>query len=60
MFGTYKFNVDNTLYFSKHEPSTEREEWLKIHSIFDIRIMDNNKIEYRDKEGTTWQELPAL
>jgi sterol desaturase/sphingolipid hydroxylase (fatty acid hydroxylase superfamily) len=60
IFGTYKSNVDNTLYFSKNMPSSEREEWLKTHCIFDIRITNNNTIEYQDKGATEWHKLPAL
>ena len=60
IFGTYKSNIDNTLYFSKKMPSSEREEWLKTHCIFDIRITNNNTVEYRDKGATEWHKLPAL
>lgn len=60
LFGTYKANVDNTLYFSKTIPSSEREVWLKNHMIFDIRMMDHNKIEYKDNGSTEWHLLPAL
>jgi len=60
IFGNYKSKVDNTLYFSNHTPSSEREEWLKAHSIFDIRITNHNTIEYRDKGSTEWSLLPEL
>ena len=58
IFGSYRSKVDNTLYFSKHNPTTEREKWLKTHSMFEIRITDKNTIEYLEKGK--WNELPAL
>ena len=60
IFGNYKSKVDNTLYFSKHMPTSEREEWLKAHSVFDIRVTNHNTVEYRDKGSREWHILPEL
>jgi len=60
IFGNYRSNVDNTLYFSKHTPTSQREEWLKNHMVFDIRVTNHNTLEYRDKGSTEWLILPQL
>jgi len=58
IMGTYKSRVDNTLYFSTHSPQNTRDEWLRQHLVFEIRVQDHNVIEY--KEGTSWKKLPCL
>ena len=45
IFGTYKSNVDNTLYFANRTPVNAQEQWLKEHLVFEIRVLDNNVIE---------------
>ena len=51
--------VDNRLYFSKHTPTNPREEWLKSHLVFEIRVLDNNIMEY--KEGANeWKRMPSM
>jgi len=60
IFGTYKSTVDNTKHFANHSPKTEREEWLKQHISFDIRVLDNNILEYKDKGTSVWNKLPSL
>lgn len=60
IFGTYKNHVDNTNYFSSKNPETPGEEWLKNHIVFDIRVLDNNILEYRDKGSTEWKRIPAI
>ena len=57
IFGTYKSNVNNTKHFSENNPQNLREEWLKNHLVFDIRVV-HNTIEY--KESGVWQPLPAI
>lgn len=60
VFGFYKYNVNNTKYFSSNKPNTPREKWLKEHLIFDIRITNNNKIEYKDINSNYWKLLPKI
>jgi hypothetical protein len=58
IFGSYTDHVDNTKYFSKRKPKTDQEKWLKEHTIFEIRVLDDNKLEYKDKNTTEWKEFP--
>lgn len=59
VFGTYKNKVDNRIFFSKHEPKTKQEMWLKEHPIFYIRVLDHNVIEYKDEKTDEWIKLPS-
>jgi hypothetical protein len=58
ILGTYKSNVDNTLYFATHKPVNAQERWLKDHLVFEIRVLDNNRIEYNYK-NKGWSEFPT-
>ena len=58
IFGTYKSNVNNVNYFSNNDSQNLRENWLKAHPEFDIRIADN--IEYRDKDSNQWNPIPCI
>jgi hypothetical protein len=60
ILGTYKSKVDNTLYFSKHKPTNIRDEWLSAHLVFDIRILENNIVEYKDKGSDVWKRMPSM
>jgi hypothetical protein len=60
IFGTYKYKVDNTKYFLNNSPKTPQEIWLKQHIIFDIRVVDNNILEYKDESSNIWQKLPSI
>jgi len=60
VLGTYTPKVDNTLHFSKNEPRTPSETWLQEHLVFDIRILDNNRIEYRDDVDSPWLPIPNM
>jgi hypothetical protein len=60
IFGFYKYNVNNTKHFSANKPTTPQEKWLKNHLIFDIRMTNNNKIEYRDIKSNYWKLLPQI
>jgi len=57
IFGTYKSKVNNTRYFSNHIPQNFREQWLKNHLVFEIRVV-NNSIEYKDLD--TWKPMPSI
>jgi hypothetical protein len=59
IFGTYKSNVDNSKHFSKNIPQTFRDEWLKNHPVFDIRIV-HNTIEYKVLDTDIWRPLPSI
>jgi len=58
VFFTYKDTVDNTLHFSKNEPTTPQEIWLNDHKQFQIRVLDNNVIEYKDINTEEWKRFP--
>jgi len=58
VFGTYTNKVDNTLHFSLNEPKTKQEIWLKQHIIFEIRILDNNIIQYKEPDSNVWKYFP--
>ena len=60
IFGTYKYNVDNTKHFLKNHAKTSQEEWLKQHIIFDIHVDNNNTLEYKDVSSNTWNKLPSI
>ena len=60
VLGTYTSKVDNTLHFSKNQPKTLQEKWLKEHLVFEIRVLDNNRIEYRDSGRTQWFPIPEI
>jgi hypothetical protein len=60
IFGTYKFTIDNTTYFAKNEPTNERERWLKEHIRFDLRVLDDNVLEYMDELSFEWKKLPTI
>jgi hypothetical protein len=57
ILGTYKSRVDNREYFATHAPENTREEWLRQHPLFEIRVVDQ-WIEYND--GKEWTRLPRL
>jgi len=59
VFGTYKNKVDNRKYFSKHEPKTKQEIWLKERLVFDIRVINKNVIEYKDGKTGEWIKMPS-
>ena len=58
VFNTYNSKVDNKLYFSKNKPSTKQEEWLFHNQVFDIRIQENNVIEYKLENKKKWLIFP--
>jgi len=58
IFGTYTRHVDNTLYFSKHDPTNIQEVWLREHPTFDIRVLDNNTIEFKN-QNNKWVKFPS-
>jgi hypothetical protein len=58
IFNTYTPIVDNRLHFSKNKPKTKQEEWLYDNQVFDIRILENNKIEYRLENTNIWLVFP--
>jgi len=57
---TYTPAVDNTKHFSENQQKTPQEEWLSQHLRFEIRILDNNQIEYRDEGKTEWLPIPQI
>lgn len=58
IFFTYHNYVDNTLHFSKNKPTTPQEEWLYKHQKFDIRVLNNNIIEYKEIGSNEWNKFP--
>jgi hypothetical protein len=58
IFNTYNSKVDNSLYFSENKPKTKQEEWLYNNQVFDIRIQDNNIIEYKLEDCDSWLIFP--
>lgn len=58
IFNTYKSKVDNTLYFLENKPKTKQEKWLYNNQIFEIRIQENNIIEYKLKNSDSWLIFP--
>lgn len=58
VFNTYTSRVDNRLHFSKNQPKTKQEEWLYKNQVFDIRILVNNKIEYKLENTNEWLSFP--
>jgi hypothetical protein len=60
ILGTYKSTVNNTNHFSKNDTNGIRDEWLKKHLVFDVRVLDNNVLEYKDVGTYEWHKLPDL
>lgn len=60
ILGTYKSKVNNTVYFSKNNPTNKRDEWLRAHLVFDIRVLDNNILEYKDQDSDVWNRMPSI
>lgn len=60
LFGTYTPKVDNRKYFSnpKNVPKTEQERWLAAHPVFDIKIVNDDLVLYREEHQIDWKELP--
>lgn len=58
IFNTYNSKVDNKLHFLENKPKTKQEEWLYNNQVFDIRIQNNNIIEYKLENSDTWLTLP--
>jgi hypothetical protein len=58
IFNTYKTRVDNRLYFSKNKPKTKEQEWLLNHQVFDLRIHDDNSMEYKTPGSEEWSRFP--
>jgi len=56
ILGTYTSRVDNRTHFATHPPENTRDEWLRQHPVFEIRVKD--VIEYKDE--TIWKPLPHL
>jgi hypothetical protein len=59
IFNKYTPKVDNRLHFSKNKPKTKQEEWLYQYQVFDIRILENNKIEYQLENTDEWLTFPS-
>ena len=58
IFMTYSGKVNNTLHFSKNSPRTPQEVWLQRHLEFEIRIVGNNVVEYKDEYSGKWKTFP--
>ena len=58
IFKTNKSKVDNRLHFSINKPRNSQEEWLYNNQVFDIRIQENNVIEYKLKNSDSWLTFP--
>lgn len=58
IFGTYTPIVDNKLHFLKNTPQNKQEEWLSNHKVFEIRILNDNIIEYKDIGTDKWNTFP--
>jgi len=58
IFFTYKDRVDNTAHFAKNKPSNPQEVWLNEHKQFEIRVLDNNIIVYKDINTSEWKTFP--
>jgi hypothetical protein len=58
IFNTYNSKVDNRLHFSENKPKTKQEEWLYNNQVFEIRIQNNNIIEYKLEDCDSWLIFP--
>ena len=58
IFNTYKSKVDNRLHFSVNKPKNKQEEWLYNNQVFEIRIQENNVIEYKLENSDSWLIFP--
>lgn len=58
LMGTYTSRVDNRKHFMHNKPKTEQERWLSQHQVFDIQVLDNNRILYREDGSDEWKLLP--
>ena len=58
IFNTYRSKVDNRLHFSVNKPKNPQEEWLYNNQVFDIRIQENNVIEYKLENSDNWLNFP--
>ena len=53
IFNTYKSRVDNRSLFLENKPKNKQEEWLYNNQVFDIRIQEDNIIEYKLENNKT-------
>ena len=56
----FNCKIDNTTYFSNNEPKNECERWLKEHIRLDLRVIDDNILEYMDELSCEWKKLPTI